>query len=63
MSSNGKNEYLNYEPREDLCSAACKFGKKLKVPTYIFLKDALVRKYGEEFYETLDATAKHMENK
>jgi hypothetical protein len=60
-SSDGESEYLNYEPREDLCSAACKLGKKLKVPTYVFLKDALIRKYGEEFYETLEATAKYME--
>jgi hypothetical protein len=60
QSSDGETEFVNYEPREDLCSAACKLGKKLKVPTYIFLKDAIIRKYGEEFYETLDATAKHM---
>jgi len=50
-------EYINYEPREDLCSAACSLGKKLKVPVYIFLKDSIIRKYGEEFYETLKATA------
>lgn len=60
-SKNKKTEYVNYEPREDLCSAACKLGKKLKVPTYIFLKEAIVRKYGLAFYETLEATAKHME--
>jgi hypothetical protein len=60
QSKDGKTDYVNYEPREDLCSAACKLGKKLKVPTYIFLKDAITRKYGKEFYETLDATAKHM---
>lgn len=53
-------EYVNYEPREDLCSAACKLGKKLKVPVYLFLKEAIIRKYGEEFYNTLEATAKHM---
>ncbi|BAV09323.1 Protein of unknown function [Filimonas lacunae] len=53
-------EYLNYEPREDLCSAACKLGKKLKVPAYVFLKDAIIRHYGEEFYATLDATAQHL---
>jgi hypothetical protein len=29
---------------------------------YVFLKEAIVRKYGEEFYETLAATAEHMEN-
>ncbi len=53
-------EYVNYEPREDLCSAACKLGTKLKVPVYQFLKDALIRKYGQEFYDTLSATAVHM---
>ncbi len=50
-------EALNYEPRETLCRPACKLGKQLKVPVYKFLKDALVRKYGEEFYEALDAVA------
>lgn len=60
-SEDDKTEYVNYEPREDLCTAACKLGKKLKVPTYIFLKDAIIRKYGQTFYDTLEATAKHME--
>jgi hypothetical protein len=53
-------EYVNYEPREDLCKAACSLGKKLKVPVYVFLKDSLIRKYGQEFYDTLDATAAHI---
>jgi hypothetical protein len=61
-SKNGQTEYMNYEPREDLCAAACKLGKKLKVPTYIFLKEAIIRKYGEDFYATLEATAKYMED-
>jgi hypothetical protein len=52
-------EYVNYEPREDLCSAACKLGKKLKVPVYVFLKESLIRKYGEEFYQALEAVAKY----
>lgn len=55
-------EYVNYEPREDLCKAACSLGKKLRIPVYVFLKDSLIRKYGEEFYETLAATAEHMKN-
>lgn len=54
-------EYVNYEPRQDLCKAACKLGKQLKVPVYVFLKDSIIRKYGEEFYETLKATAEHLE--
>ena len=60
QSRNKQTDYVNYEPREDLCSAACTLGKKLKVPVYVFLKDALIRKYGEAFYETLEATAKHL---
>ena len=52
---------MNYEPREDLCKAACTLGKKLKVPVYVFLKDALIRKYGTDFYEALEATAKHID--
>ena len=60
QSKDKKTDYLNYEPRQDLCAAACKLGKKLKVPVYTFLKDAIIRKYGEEFYHTLEATAKHM---
>jgi hypothetical protein len=59
-SKDGKTEYANYEPREDLCAAACKLGKKLKVPAYVFLKESITRKWGTEFYETLDATAQHM---
>ncbi len=41
----------------DICSDACKLGKSLKIPVYVFLKDALIRKFGEEFYETLDYAA------
>lgn len=56
-------EYMNYEPREDLCKAACNLGVKLKVPAYVFLKESIIRKYGTEFYEALEASAKHLENK
>jgi hypothetical protein len=58
-SKNGETEFVNYEPREDLCAAACKLGKKLKVPAYVFLKEAIIRKYGQSFFEILDAAAKH----
>jgi hypothetical protein len=62
-SRDKQTEFVNYEPREDLCKAACSLGKKLKVPVYVFLKDALIRKYGKQFYEALEATAKHLESK
>lgn len=48
---------VNYEPRETLCKPACALGKKLKLPVYQFLKDALVRKFGTEFYDTLHQIA------
>jgi len=50
----GDYERLNYEPRKTLCSPACKLGKQLKVPVYQFLKEPLIRKYGEEFYSILE---------
>ena len=55
-------EMLNYD-RWDICSAACELGEKVKVPVYQFLKDALVRKYGEDFYEELDAAAQYLQKK
>ena len=58
-SKRSDNVYLNYEPREDNCKAACSLGKKLKVPVYVFLKESLTRKYGTEFYEALEAAAKY----
>lgn len=51
-------EAMNYEPRKSLCKPACKLGKSLKMPVYQFLKEPLIRKYGADFYEALDATAK-----
>lgn len=59
-SKDGITEYANYEPREDHCKAACSLGKKLKVPVYEFLKEPLVRKFGADFYEALEATAHHL---
>lgn len=44
---------LNYD-RWDICDAACTLGNKLGVPIYKFLKDALIRKYGEKWYEELE---------
>ena len=52
-------EALNYD-RWDICSAACEMGKKNQIPVYQFAKAAIIRKYGEDFYEELDAAAKHL---
>lgn len=53
-------EAVNYEPRQHLCKPACKLGNKLKVPVYKFLREAIIRKYGDEFYQTLDAVARKL---
>jgi hypothetical protein len=55
---NGDYERVNYSPREKMCSPACSLGEKLKIPVYKFLKEPLIRKFGEEFYETLDTVAR-----
>lgn len=57
ITSSEGYEAVNYEPRKKLCKPACKLGRKLKVPVYQFLKAPLIRKYGEAFYEALDAVA------
>jgi hypothetical protein len=51
-------EMVNYEPREVLCAPGCALGESLQVPVYTFLKDAIIRKYGEDFYEILDKVAR-----
>lgn len=53
-------EAINYEPRKTLCRPACKLGRKHKLPVYQFLKDAITRKYGSDFYNALDAVAKQI---
>jgi Protein of unknown function (DUF3109) len=54
-------EALNYD-RWDICSAACTLGEKHKLPVYQFVKEAIIRKYGEEFYEELDASAAYLKS-
>lgn len=49
-------EALNYD-RWDICSAACKAGKKAKLPLFQFVKSALVRKYGQAWFDELEAAA------
>lgn len=48
---------INYH-KWDICDAACTLGKELQVPVYKFLKEALIRKYGEAWYAELELVAK-----
>jgi hypothetical protein len=52
-----EHDIVNYEPRDELCNPGCALGKKMKIPVYVFLKEALIRKYGEDFYAVLEQIA------
>ncbi|CAA9309235.1 MAG: hypothetical protein AVDCRST_MAG56-6128 [uncultured Cytophagales bacterium] len=45
-------EALNYH-RWQICDAACTLGSSLQVPLYKFLREPLVRKYGQAWYDEL----------
>lgn len=47
---------VNYH-RWDVCRAAEILGHKENVPVYKFLKEPLIRKFGQEWYEALDTCA------
>lgn len=53
------NQYdaLNYD-RWSICSPACEKGEQLQVPIYKFLKEPLIKKYGQEWYERLETEIK-----
>ena len=43
---------VNYEEIK-ICKPACECGSKLEVPVYAFLREPLIRKYGEDWYQKL----------
>lgn len=47
---------VNYH-RWYICDDACALGKELQVPIYKFVKDALIRKFGEDWYLELEKVA------
>ena len=55
-------EAVNYHQWE-ICRPALRYGKKLGVPIYQFVKDALIRRYGAKWYEELEETAEAYYNK
>jgi hypothetical protein len=50
---------LNYD-RWSVCSPALKSGKKAGIKLYQFLKEPLIRKFGEEWYEELCLAAERL---
>lgn len=50
---------VNYN-RWQICDDACSLGKELQVPVYKFVKEALIRKFGEQWYKELELIAEHL---
>lgn len=47
---------VNYD-KWDICDPACTLGKELEVPVYKFVKEALIRRFGADWYAELETIA------
>lgn len=47
---------VNYD-KWDICDDACSLGKEFEVPVYKFVKEALIRRFGEDWYMELEKVA------
>ena len=56
LSKVGDMVGLEYH-RWDICHCARQLGKKMHLPIYQFLKEPLIRRFGQEWYEELCLTA------
>ncbi|MCB0473016.1 MAG: DUF3109 family protein, partial [Flavobacteriaceae bacterium] len=50
---------VNYH-KWHICDDACVLGKELQVPVYKFVKEALIRKFGAEWYAELETIAEKL---
>ncbi len=48
--------------RWSICKCAFEKGKKEKVPVYVFLREPIIRKFGEDFYSALEAASKSLQD-
>lgn len=53
---------VNYHKWE-ICDPACSLGQELKVPIYKFVKEALIRKFGEKWYSELEKVAEELNSR
>ena len=53
----------NYHRWHPIGDDACTLGKELQVPIYKFVKEALIRKFGSQWYEELELIAAHLKDK
>jgi hypothetical protein len=57
LSKVGNFDAVNYH-RWDICKPACNLGDENKLAVYKFLKEPLIRKFGENWFKELDNIAK-----
>ncbi|MCK4569277.1 MAG: DUF3109 family protein [Bacteroidales bacterium] len=57
----GENEAVNYH-KWQICNFALDEGTRKGIPLYVFLKDALIRKYSESWYNKLAEEIGKIEN-
>jgi hypothetical protein len=50
---------VNYQEL-DICNPGRECGKSQQLPLYKFLKEPLIRKYGEEWYKEVEIAAEHL---
>jgi hypothetical protein len=58
----GPYKAVNYH-RWNVCKAAVLLGQKENLPVYKFLKEPLVRKFGEEWYKELEIAAEELQRR
>lgn len=58
ITSYAAYDAVNYH-KWQICNPACSLGEQLKVPVYKFVKDALIRKYGPEWYKEMEEVGEH----
>ena len=62
ISQYGNFKALNYQ-RWSVCKPAFTLGKEENLPVYKFLKEPLIRKFGEKWYAELEETVEEMKKR
>ncbi len=50
---------LNYDDW-DICAAACQKGQEEQMPVYRYVREAIIRRFGQAFFDTLDEVARDL---
>ena len=59
INRNKAGDFFELRAARDLVQTGLYAWKKWQVPAYIFLKEAIIRKYGQDFYDALEQIAEN----